>query len=91
MKRILTLLSIIFVYELSFAQTAIFTEDFNTSPDWTLNSAGQTIIPGSTPTPGGNPNSFVINANGQDIDLSANLHITGFGGCCGILGSPGPI
>jgi hypothetical protein len=91
MNRIAALVSLLIYCKIGFAQTPIFTEDFNSAPDWTLNTSGQTIIPGSSPTPGGSPNTFIVNANGNNIDGSANLHITCSGFICNLLGAPGPI
>ncbi|MFN7846845.1 MAG: gliding motility-associated C-terminal domain-containing protein [Bacteroidota bacterium] len=74
-----------------FAQTVIFTENFNSAPNWTLNSPGNSIISGSLPTPGGTPNTWAINAAGTNIDGTNNLHITCSGFICNILGAPGPV
>jgi gliding motility-associated-like protein len=94
MNRITIALKICLFYLLSIecqAQTIIFSENFNGAPNWTLNSAGNTIIAGSLPNPGGSPNTWAINNAGTTIDGSNNLHITCSGFICNLLGAPGPI
>jgi hypothetical protein len=73
------------------AQTVIFTENFNAAPNWTLNTAGNSLIVGSLPNPGGSPNTWAINNIGTTVDGSANLHITCSGFICNFLGAPGPV
>jgi gliding motility-associated-like protein len=92
MKRILLFFGVCFlVFKVSFGQTILWTENFNVAPNWTLTGNGSTIISGSAPSPGGSPNSWIINNVGQTIDGSANLHITCTGFICNLLGAPGPI
>lgn len=74
-----------------FAQTVLWSENFDSSPAWSLSGNGTTFISGSTPTPGGTPNVWNINNVGQTIDGTANLHITCTGFICNILGAPGPV
>ncbi|MCC6253106.1 MAG: gliding motility-associated C-terminal domain-containing protein [Bacteroidia bacterium] len=73
------------------AQTVIFSENFDSSPNWTLNTPGASLITGSLPNPGGSPNTWAINNSGTTIDGTNNLHITCSGFICNILGAPGPV
>lgn len=90
MKKILLVFTIILAAK-AYSQTVIYSENFNSAPNWTLTGNGQSIIPGSNPTQGGTPNFFIVNNNGQNIDGTANLHITCSGFICNLLGAPGPL
>jgi gliding motility-associated-like protein len=100
-KRLLFLVFLFLIVQsqATFSQgiSVIWRETFNTSPDWTINSDGAVIVPGSTPANGSEPNQWIINNVGSPADLydgTANLHITCFSlGCDGQPGIPpgGPI
>ncbi len=99
MKRILINLTILCFLLLTVdnqAQTVIFSENFDGALNWTLNTPGASLISGSTPVPGGSPNTWAVNNNDagdpdRTIDFTNNLHITCSGFICNILGAPGPV
>ncbi len=70
------------ITQLSEAQI-LYSENFNSAINWSLNENGNTLVPASPPANGANNNVWVRNSSGPaTIDNSANLHISCVGGAC---------
>ena len=85
------------------SQIVVWSDDFSSGTGWTLNQSGTLYIPGSTPTNGSDPNSWIINDDYNDTNnYDESSTIGGSGGnflhitctnflCTNFLGAPGPV
>ena len=100
MKKLVFLIFVLFLNFKINAQTVVWSDDFTAGGgNWTLNVNGTSLITGSTPTNGSEPNSWIVNNNyntfSGNIPSSPNggnyLHVTCLTSICNLLGVSGNI